>query len=110
MRYATSFALMMLLTMLQPSSGYAQPRPAPAAQTAVLYEEDPDDPMGKRVTGSAIWQTEPISPGPGQPPEPAIRVDVEIPERNLTIIISIRRNSDLTLPASHTFEIIFKTP
>ena len=110
MRYAISFALMMLLTILQSSLGYTEPRLARVAQTAVLYEEDPNDPMGKRLAGSATWRTESISPGPGQPPELAIRVDVEIPERNLAMTMSIRRNQDPSLPASHTFDIIFKLP
>ena len=35
----------------------------------VLYEEDPADPNGKRFVGSAIWRTETVTPGPGQPPE-----------------------------------------
>src|SRR5262249_17428699 len=43
---------------------------APAvAQRVVLYEETPGNPQGKRFVGSAIWRTERISPGPGQPPE-----------------------------------------
>src|SRR5882762_4057474 len=108
MRYTTSLALMVLVTILQPSLGYAEPRRAPVAQMAVLYEEDPNDPMGKRLSGSAIWRTETISPDPSRPPELAIRLDVEIPERNLAMTMSIRRNADPFLPASHTFEIMFK--
>jgi hypothetical protein len=110
MRGVALFALTTLLTMLHPSLGYAEPHLAPVAQMAVLYEEDPNDPMGKRLAGSAIWQAESISPEPGQPPELAIRVDVEIPERNLAMTMSIRRNQDPSLPASHTFDIMFKAP
>jgi len=76
----------------------------------VLYEEDPADPQGKRFIGSAIWRTEKLSPAAGQPPELAIRADVEIPERQLAMIWSLRRNTDPTLPASHTVEITFKLP
>src|SRR5262249_12526640 len=49
----------------------------PFAQKVVLYEEDPADSYGKRFVGSAIWRTETVSAGPGQPPELAIRADVE---------------------------------
>jgi hypothetical protein len=94
-------------------SGSGQPQPAPGAavaQKAVLYEEDPANPAGKRFLGSAIWRTETVSPGPGQPPELAIRADVEVPERKLTMTFSLRRNTDKTLPASHTVEIMFKLP
>src|SRR6516165_5813986 len=48
--------------------------------------------------------------GPGQPSELAVRADVEVPERKLTMTWSLRRNTDKSLPASHTVEIIFKLP
>jgi hypothetical protein len=83
---------------------------AAVAQKVVLYEEDPADPNGKRFVGSAIWRTETVTPGPGQPPELAIRADVEVPERKVTMTWSLRRNTDKALPASHTVEIIFKLP
>src|SRR5262245_34592193 len=83
---------------------------APAAQKVVLYEEDPADPNGKRFVGSAIWRTETVTPGPGQPPELAIRADVEVPERKLAMTLSLRRNTDKGLPATHTVDIMFKLP
>jgi hypothetical protein len=83
---------------------------AAVAQRVVLYEEDPADPAGKRYVGSAIWRTETISPGPNQPPELAIRADVEIPDRKIAMTWSLRRNTDANLPASHTIEIMFKLP
>jgi hypothetical protein len=83
---------------------------ATVAQKVVLYEEDPTDPQGKRFVGSAIWRTERVSPGPGQPEEVAIRADVEIPERKLAMTWSLRRNNDQSLPASHTVEIMFRLP
>jgi hypothetical protein len=87
-----------------------QPAAAPAAQKVVLYEEDPGDPNGKRFVGSAIWRTEMVAPAPGQPPELAIRADVEVPERKLAMTWSLRRNTDKSLPATHTVEINFKLP
>ncbi len=84
---------------------------APAvAQRVVLYEEEPTDPAGKRYVGSVIWRTETVSPGPGQPPELAVKADVSIPERQMTMTWSIRRNTDKALPASHTIEIMFNLP
>jgi hypothetical protein len=91
----------------------AQPGATPGAavaQKVVLYEEDPADPQGKRFVGSAIWRTETVTPGPGQPPELAIRADVEVPERKLAMTWSLRRNTDKNLPATHTVEIMFKLP
>jgi hypothetical protein len=89
------------------------PANAPAAavaQKVVLYDEDPNDPKGKRYVGSAIWRTETVSPGPGLAPELAVRADVEIPERRMRMTWSLRRNTDKALPASHTIEVMFTLP
>jgi hypothetical protein len=84
---------------------------AAVAQRAVLYEEEPPpDTQGKQYVGSVIWKTETVSPGPGQPPELAIRADLEIPDRRMTMTMSVRRNTDKALPASHTIEIMFNLP
>jgi len=39
-----------------------------------------------------------------------VRGDVEVPERNMNVTLSLRRNTDRALPASHTIEIVFTTP
>jgi hypothetical protein len=95
----------------RPAAPPTTQQPAAAvAQRVVLYEEDPADPQGKRFVGSAIWRTETVSPGPGLAPELAVRADVEIPDRRLTMTFSLRRNTDQALPASHTIEIMFTLP
>lgn len=94
--------------------GQAEPQQgaqvAPVAQRVVLYEEDPAETGGKQYVGSAVWRTETASPGQGLPPELVVRCDVEIPERRMTMTMSIRRNTDQALPASHTIEIMFNLP
>jgi hypothetical protein len=104
-----------IVDRVEPGAPASQPPAAVAgaaavAQKVVLYEEDPADPNGKRFVGSAIWRTETVTPGPGQPPELAVRADIDVPERKLSMIVSLRRNTDKNLPASHTVEIQFKTP
>ena len=94
-----------------PAAGTTPNQAVPAvAQRVVLYEEDSNDPQGKRYVGSVIWRTETVSPGPGLAPELAVRADVEIPERRITATWSLRRNTDQALPASHTIEILFNLP
>jgi hypothetical protein len=93
-----------------PTSAPAAAPGAAVAQKVVLYEEDPNDPQGRRFVGSAIWRTERVSPGSGQPEDVAIRADVEIPDRKLTMTWSLRRNTDKSLPATHTVEIMFRLP
>jgi hypothetical protein len=82
----------------------------PVSQKVVLYEEDPANPNGKRFVGSAIWRTETITPDPGQPPELAIRADIEVQERQLALTWTLRRNTDKGIPATHVIEILFKLP
>jgi hypothetical protein len=94
----------------QPSPSNNQGPVAPVAQRVVLYEEDPTDAQGKRYLGSVIWRTEMVSPAGAQSPEVAVRADLEIPERRITMTMSIRRNTDQALPASHTVEIVFNLP
>jgi len=80
------------------------------AQKVVLYEEDQNDPSGKRYVGSAVWHTDRVAPAPGQPAQIAIRSDIDIPEQKMGIRWSLRRNDDKALPASHTVEIMFTLP
>ena len=80
------------------------------AQRVVLYEEDPNNPQGRQFVGSAVWRTETVSPGSGLAPELEVRADITIPDRNMTVTWTLRRNTDQALPASHTIEIMFNLP
>ena len=83
---------------------------APVAQRVVLYDEDPADPKGKQYVGSVIWRTEQLKPAAGQKPDIAVRADIEIPDRKFKMSMSFRRNTDTSLPASHTAELTFILP
>jgi hypothetical protein len=83
---------------------------ANVAQRVVLYEEDPNDPQGKRAVGSVVWRTETVTAGTGKPPELAVRADVEIPERKMSMTWMLRRETDPSRSTSHTIEITFKLP
>lgn len=91
----------------QPSSGEPV---APVAQRVVLYDEDPSDPKGKQYVGSVIWRTEPIKASGNGPADIAVRADIEIPDRKFKMTMSFRRNTDSSLPASHTAELTFILP
>jgi hypothetical protein len=83
---------------------------ATALPIALLYEEDPNDPVGKRLRGSAIWSTEEVPSEGGKPSELAVRADIEIPERKLGVIWTLRRVTENSGTTSHTIEITFKLP
>jgi hypothetical protein len=83
---------------------------APVAQRVVLYDEDPSDPKGKQYVGSVIWRTEPVKASGNQKADIAVRADIEIPDRKFKMTMSFRRNTDTSLPASHTAELTFILP
>jgi hypothetical protein len=83
---------------------------APVAQRVVLYDEDPSDPKGKQYVGTVVWRTEPIKAGAGQSADIAVRADIDIPDRKFKMTMSFRRNTDTSLPASHTAELTFILP
>jgi hypothetical protein len=80
------------------------------AQKVVLYEEDQANPNGTQFVGSAVWRTERVAPGPGQQPDVVVRAEIEIPDQKVQVRMSLRRNDDKQLPASHTVEIVFTLP
>jgi hypothetical protein len=75
----------------------------------VLYEEDPTTPKGRQFAGSVTWHTETIKTA-GKPDELAARADIDIPSRGLRVVMSLRRNGDPSLPASHVVEITLAVP
>ncbi|HEY8337913.1 MAG TPA: hypothetical protein VIQ05_29295, partial [Tardiphaga sp.] len=91
----------------QPSSS---DQVAPVAQRVVLYDEDPAEPKGKQYVGTVVWRTEQIKASGGKPGDIAVRADIEIPERKFKMSMSFRRNTDTSLPASHTAELTFVLP
>jgi len=93
-----------------PQTNATAPNAPPVAQRVVLYEEDPNNPQGRQFVGSAVWRTETVSPGSGLAPELEVRADITVPERNMTVTWTLRRNTDQALPASHTIEIMFNLP
>jgi hypothetical protein len=93
----------------QPSTTTEQPV-APVAQRVVLYDEDPSDPKGKQYVGSVVWRTEPIKASGGAKGDIAVRADIDIPDRKFKMTMSFRRNTDSSLPASHTAELTFILP
>jgi hypothetical protein len=74
-----------------------------ASQRALLDEEDLSGVTGRKVAGSAIWRTEQA----GDSIDRGLRADIEIPDRNLKLTLSLHRNRNPSLHASHTMDIAF---
>lgn len=95
----------------QPPKPNANAQPAVAVgQRAIFYEERTAVEQGTADQGNVVWSQVEESPGGDKPAEPAIRADVSFPDRDLNLRITIRRNGDETLPASHIIELVFVTP
>jgi hypothetical protein len=89
--------------------GAAEPA-VTVGQKAIFYEERTNVAQGSADTGTIVWSVVQESPGGDLPPEPAIRAEATIPGKDLQLRMTIRRNGDPTLPASHIIEMIFLTP
>lgn len=82
----------------------------PVGQKAIFYEERTNSEEGSAMPGSVVWSVVQESPGNDLAPEPAIRAEVSIADIDLSLRMTIRRNADTTLPASHIIELLFTTP
>jgi hypothetical protein len=51
-----------------------------------------------------------VSGEPGKPPELAVRADIEVPGREMSVTLWLRRDPKSTGLTSHTIEIMFKLP
>jgi hypothetical protein len=82
----------------------------PVGQRAYFYEEQTNSAQGSAETGSVVWSLVEESPGNDLPAEPAVRAEANIPGKDVQLKMTIRRNADPSLPASHIIEMIFLTP
>ena len=77
------------------------------SQKAFLYEEHDLSDKTSIDSGTVIWSLLHQSPGNNLPPEPAIQAKLEIPGRGFEMVMTIKRNVDKALAASHMVEIRF---
>jgi hypothetical protein len=80
------------------------------AQKAIFYEERTSAAEGSAEPGTTVWSLVQESPGANLPAEPAIRGEATIPGKDIRLRVTIKRNADQSLPASHIIEMIFLTP
>ncbi|MCB8837977.1 hypothetical protein [Aurantimonas sp. VKM B-3413] len=80
------------------------------AQKAVFYQEKTEDLPGTQESGNVVWSVIKEPPADGQPAEAAIRAVADVPDENLKLTMTIKRNTDPTLPASHVIELLFEVP
>lgn len=80
------------------------------AQKMFLYEERLGQTAPTAIEGGVAWSLKEEAPEAGQRPEPVIQAQITVPDRGLTALMTIKRNTDTSLPASHTIEFVFSLP
>ena len=79
------------------------------AQRAVLYEEAAGGASAtpNATQGRVSWRLDTVPGEQGQPLETVVRARADFPDAGLSLALTLRRNLDATLPASHTIELVF---
>ncbi|MGH6934642.1 MAG: hypothetical protein ACRED2_00415 [Methylocella sp.] len=92
------------------SSGSANP-PIPVAHRAALLVEAPEEKSKVNTfLGTVVWRVDNVSTGPDEPLSSAVRAEIDIPEEKLQVAMTVQKNFDGTLPASHTMKLMFTVP
>jgi hypothetical protein len=99
----------------QDAGAPARPAPAPTPQTlavaqrAELIEEagGAEKTEPRSTPGRVTWRLDTVNADQGQPLQNAVVATVTIPDAGLSLVMTIQRNLDATLPASHTVSLAF---
>lgn len=79
------------------------------AQRAVLIQESVGGESAPPTSnsGRVTWRLETVNGEQGQPLQSAVVATVAFPDAGLTLVMTVQRNLDATLPASHTVSLSF---
>jgi hypothetical protein len=79
---------------------------APSAGRAAMLVASADNPQKPAVSlGSTVWSL--IPPAPGQPATVGVKAEADIPDLKMHATMTLRKNSDPTLQATHTIDLKF---
>ncbi|MGF9563495.1 hypothetical protein [Neorhizobium sp. JUb45] len=82
---------------------------AVSGEKMFLYEERLGQPAPTAVEGNVSWSLQ-NEPGENGRQEPTVQARINIPGRGLTALVTFKRNTDASLPASHLIELVFSVP
>ncbi len=84
----------------------ASTAPAPSAGRAAMLVASADNPQKPVVSlGSTVWSLIPAAPG--QPATVAVKAEADIPDLKMHGTMTLRKNTDPTLQATHTIDLKF---
>lgn len=93
----------------QPPPVTQQTATATNGQKVFLYEERLGQTSPSAFQGTVTWSVQEGKGADGRP-EPSVQGLITVPDRGLTATITVSRNSDSSLPASHLIELAFQVP
>jgi hypothetical protein len=78
----------------------------PSAGRAAMLVASADNPQKPAVSlGSTVWSL--IPPAPGQPATVGVKAEADIPDLKMHATMTLRKNTDPTLQATHTIDLKF---
>ena len=81
--------------------------PSSGGRAALLVEAPGEPAKVKTYLGTVVWKVDNVSNGPGDPLSMSVRAEIDIPEEKLETDVTLQKNFDGGLPASHTIKIQF---
>ncbi|MQB42172.1 hypothetical protein [Rhizobium sp. ICMP 5592] len=93
----------------QASATPQQAAPVADGQKVFLYEERLGQTSPTAFEGTVTWSLQEGKGADGRP-EPSVQGLINVPQRGLTATITVSRNTDSSLPASHLVELAFQVP
>ncbi len=91
-------------------TGSANPLVPVAYRAALLVDAPEEQSKVRTFLGTVVWRADNVSNGPDQPLSTAVRAEIDIPDEKLQVAMTIQKNFDGTLPASHTVTLTFAIP
>ncbi len=76
-------------------------------RAALLVQAPEEQNKVKTYFGTVLWRLDNVSNGPGESLGTAIHANIDIPEDKLQASVTLQKNVDASLPASHTMTIVF---
>ncbi|MBY3594352.1 RodZ family helix-turn-helix domain-containing protein [Rhizobium bangladeshense] len=97
------------LTPSGPATSPPQAAPVGSSEKMFLYEERIGQSSPTAIEGTVVWSVQ-HEAGQNGRQVATVQGNVTVPERNLSALVTFKRNSDPSLPASHLVEIVFSVP
>lgn len=79
-------------------------------RAALLVEAPEEQAKVRTFRGTVLWRIQNVSNGPDEPLRAAVKAEIDIPEEKIQATMTMQKNFDGTLPASHTMKLVFSVP